>query len=385
MLNSSNRINLKYYKTFTSNIFKKANILFFISIFSIVFWNIIFPVLIHGTEKFNIFLEYILNILDTCVEKYFTENKIVKFVILISATILGISNFEINKKNLIWFISFCCCLFHFFFELFTTLNLNIEPYDYQVILFDDIDREFVLAPEENINEPELIQNDKQNVHDSQVNNTLIKSYENIKNSTNCNITKKDTFSEIRNIINKEPDKIKQQQLNFILDYIEKTKTPISSINANVSDVLHLIWNRINSDELAEHRETLYENLIYELRDSTNVKVTNKCLTGIWARLMDTANKIDPLIDIKPKWALRRELLNKANKHLEKLTESLNKEENDILNKIELNQDEYTWFNKFKKKYIKSFTKKCEKEYVDTGIFKLKELKKELNSWIDSIL
>ena len=65
--------------------------------------------------------------------------------------------------------------------------------------------------------------------------------------------------------------------------------------------------------------------------------------------------------------------------------SLNKEENDILNKIELNQDEYTWFNKFKKKYIKSFTKKCEKEYVDTGIFKLKELKKELNSWIDSIL
>ena len=101
--------------------------------------------------------------------------------------------------------------------------------------------------------------------------------------------------------------------------------------------------------------------------------------------MDTANKIDPLIDIKPKWALRRELLNKANKHLEILTESLNKEENDILNKIELNQDEYTWFNKFKKKYIKSFTKKCEKEYVDTGIFKLKELKKELNSWIDSIL
>ena len=98
MLNSSNRINLKYYKTFTSNIFKKANILFFISIFSIVFWNIIFPVLIHGTEKFNIFLEYILNILDTCVEKYFTENKIVKFVILISATILGISNFEIGPR-----------------------------------------------------------------------------------------------------------------------------------------------------------------------------------------------------------------------------------------------------------------------------------------------
>ena len=69
----------------------------------------------------------------------------------------------------------------------------------------------------------------------------------------------------------------------------------------------------------------------------------------------------------------------------KIEGSLNKEENDILNKIELNQDEYTWFNKFKKKYIKSFTKKCEKEYVDTGIFKLKELKKELNSWIDSIL
>ena len=80
--------------------------------------------------SFNVMLNAVffanvsLNILDTCVEKYFTENKIVKFVILISATILGISNFEINKKNFIWFISFCCCLFHFFFELFTTLKVE---------------------------------------------------------------------------------------------------------------------------------------------------------------------------------------------------------------------------------------------------------------------
>ena len=385
LIKSNSKINLNFYKKFTTNILKKTNIYFLFSLANVVFWNLVFPIIIHGTDKFKDFIETLKENWDNNFEKYFKDEKIVKFLIISFGFLWSISYFDINKKTILYGFSFICCFFHFVFELYAAFNEHYQQYDYQVILFDDIDREFEIAPQNNPDNPRIIENDAQNVHDSQVNKSLRKTYKDISQVTQNNIDKIDTFKQIRDLINKQKDNVKKQQLNFIIDYIEKNKTKISGLNACLSDVLHLIWNRIHSDDCIKHKETLYENLLFELRDSTNVNVTNKCLTGIWARLMDTANKIDPLVNIKPKWALRRELLNKANKIYEKMEHHLSKEKYKILTKTQLNQEESTWFNKFKKKYQKTVKRQCYREYVDTNIIEKQDLDNELSEWLDTIL
>jgi len=102
-------------------------------------------------------------------------------------------------------------------------------------------------------------------------------------------------------------------------------------------------------------------------------------------LMDTANQIDPLVNIKPKWALRRELINKANTIYQTMEDKLSEEQYEILTKTQLNQEETSWFNKFKLKYQKKVKKQCYKEYVETNILSSGQLNSELNEWLHTIL
>ena len=80
-----------------------------------------------------------------------------------------------------------------------------------------------------------------------------------------------------------------------------------SANINLFDALHLTWNRIHQPEFSEQLDNLYDNLIYELADSATVKLKTQCASGICSRIIDTLVCIDDNIQIKPKWALRREL------------------------------------------------------------------------------
>ena len=61
---------------------------------------------------------------------------------------------------------------------------------------------------------------------SQVNKTLQKTFNDIKKVTKCNISKKDTFSQINNLVDKQTDPIKKKQLKFILNWIQNNNIPI---------------------------------------------------------------------------------------------------------------------------------------------------------------
>ena len=384
ILNNSNRINFGFYKKMKNSLFQKNNIYFVINLMNIIFWNITFPIIIHGIDKFLSFLNWINLYSKEKYNTYFNKNSKTKITILISSIIFGLSFFNINKKNILTALTILICLFHFSFEIYAAFY-NFNNFNYQIILFDDDDREYEMGPQDNHEVPDTVPNDNQNVHDSQVNKTLQKTFNDIKKVTKCNISKKDTFSQINNLVEKQTDPVKKKQLKFILNWIQNNNIPISSIGVNIGDVLTLLWNRIHSSDCKEHKETLYENLLFELRDSTNVKISNKCLTGVWARLMDTANQIDPLVNIKPKWALRRELINKANVIYQAMEDKLSEEQYEILTKTQLNQEEISWFNKFKLKYQKKVKKQCYKEYVETNILSYVQLNSELNEWLHTIL
>ena len=48
LIKSNSKINLNFYKKFTTNILKKSNIYFLFSLANVVFWNLVFPIIIKS-------------------------------------------------------------------------------------------------------------------------------------------------------------------------------------------------------------------------------------------------------------------------------------------------------------------------------------------------
>ena len=99
--------------------------------------------------------------------------------------------------------------------------------------------------------------------------------------------------------------------------------------------------------------------------------------------MDTV-QIDPLVNIKPKWAFRRELIDKANKIYQTSEEKLSKEQYEILTKTQLNQKKHLGLINLNLNIKKKVKKQCYKEYVETNILSSEQLNSELNEWLHTI-
>lgn len=192
-----------------------------------------------------------------------------------------------------------------------------------------------------------VTSDKHNVHDSGVIKSVAESYKKIKSNNHEKAT--DALIELRQLCESNKNALR------VLDKIETSTTPITSLNDEKEiDVLLTVWNRIQT---FDDKEKIKQNLILNLADCIDNN-TLVCTNGRVARVMDTLNIIDPLVEIKPRWAIRREIMDLAAKM----------------------RDEYNELETFKQ----HLRNECKLRYVDTNLMTQKLLDAELNSWIDSI-
>jgi len=204
--------------------------------------------------------------------------------------------------------------------------------------------------------PTVVTSDTQNVHDSGTTQSLGVAYKAIKAATvPYQIPLSQCAVEIRNLCESANAAIRKKALQA-LDKIEKSTTGITCLNNEKEvDVLAAVWNRIHS---AGYDDTVKDSLVRQLADCVDEQGYTTCTVGRCARLLDTLNIIDPLVTIKPRWAVRREI-------------------NDLASKL---QQEY---GDDEMGFKESVRDECKRRYVDSGLMPQAMLNAEL-AWLETM-
>lgn len=373
-------------------LYKQSAIFRICLIFSLIFWNVCYPMIVHGLAMTVAYLSTIFKHSINIFRGTLLEN-IVKFIIFLGIIVLLSIQFPANYRNFLYFTILITTAFHIGFEYYVYKYGDQVNDMYHVFIFNDDNIEHagghVFAEfgvrEEPLDETEIVRNDRQNVHDSTVNKTLKQTVETLVENTMIVSSKEETLREIRELVEAERDEIRRKRMNTTLNTIIRDSARIHNINMTMLELLQLVWNRFKDPSLKEHRKTLVGNLLDELVDSTEVTVKPLCSTGIYARIVDSANCIDPLVTIKPKWALRKELLNYANMLYKEMVAELTEAEKEHLNVFEPTEEDNTWIADFRNKYQLRLLNYCKRTYIDTKLLTKKELHKEIDSWIDNII
>lgn len=232
------------------------------------------------------------------------------------------------------------------------------------------------------NDDGTIQTDNQNVHDSGVQSSVRKSVDNLRNVVNVKMigTLPSVLSEIKRL--EIPESIKKKSISS-LKFIDRVNINIMNLNMREKEVLDLVWSRIEEIEDLEKKKNLKVSLAYQLsdifkgdiedvkniQDSTNYE----CATGRVNRIINSLNGIDDssIVNIRPKWALKRDMTQKSPIIIKSLSDRIMQERNISKEEFENSEDYSKLVNE---ELIKVFTE----EYKD--LVKSDDIKKIVISW-----
>lgn len=191
----------------------------------------------------------------------------------------------------------------------------------------------------------VVRSDNQNVHDSVLIRHLGACLDNLPKPTQ---TSSQAVKEIRDFLNQQGESPLCLRALQTLDTMERNTTPLSSLKLKEVDVLNTIWGMV---EKHSDRDTRRQVLVERLAESSE---EGSCATGRVARVVDSLSGVDDRVVLKPTWALRRELLDKA----------------------AVMAREHDGSQPLVDKLRSVFTK----EYVDTGLVPAARLKAEIDEW-----
>ena len=235
-----------------------------------------------------------------------------------------------------------------------------------------------------------IRNDKQNVHDHVVSNTVLKSIKKLKKKTSITKDLSSCLRQLRQAILNSDHKKQVDAINT-LDKIERYNVHLSNYNMSEVDAIHLVWNRIHNTCNDDRRQDLINNLINELvecneKNQFTGEKKQVCSTGRFTRIIDSLNQCDSenIVNIKPKFALNKEMMNKAALTRQKLINSQDDAIKNALNNPTPSKEDEIRVDNFyailKKNIIDNFIT----DYVKTGLMSQQILRNEVDKWIDLI-
>lgn len=226
-----------------------------------------------------------------------------------------------------------------------------------------------------------ITNDMHNVHDHAVMATLKTSYDRLSSETKKNIPKHQCLKELKQFTKSYLKNDQQLDAMTAIDAVERNIIPHTGIGATESDVLAVVWNRLNDKFKSDTdtQKTIKENLANGLAEMVeHGKVC--CVTGRLSRILDSLNCIDDAVQIKPTFAINQEMMDKAAKISTDLVDSADKSVRDDYNNAKDTKEVTTLQEQIKKK-IRS---ELEKDYVKSGILTQDGFNTQIDSWIDAI-
>jgi hypothetical protein len=236
--------------------------------------------------------------------------------------------------------------------------------------------------------PGEIRNDSQNAHDTVLLRGARETIRKLQDTTPITIDSTQMLNELRQRINVIGDSTRKFKAISVLDKIETNDIPMVNMNElREVDILNLVYNRMHAPVNHGRTTDLLDVLIDQLCDGHGVN-TPVCATGRATRVLSSLDaadaKADDIITLKPKWAIKQELLNKAPKIREKMLEARGATFSEMFNRLTHNDEEERSVNDFIEEFKKTLRNEYKKDYVDTGLLTPTDLEIELKEWIDHI-
>lgn len=232
----------------------------------------------------------------------------------------------------------------------------------------------------------IIENDPHNARDHMVSTTAKQSLEKLRSSTHIQYDMPTTLKMLHSYIIKECDIGESVKVDAIkvLKHFAANISKLGFQQAKELDTLHIVFNRIQSQyRERKEREKVMDNLIRELSECIEYGEL-VCSEGRVNRIIDSLNHIDPLVRIKPKWALTQEMMNKCIKLRKDLLKRETSDTVDAIENANPTSRQKMLTRNFQKKLKREIERDFTRTYVDSGIMSKDMLKNELNKWLDSI-
>ena len=185
--------------------------------------------------------------------------------------------------------------------------------------------------------------DAQNVHDHGVTKITKHNVESLQKSNNDSI-KSDT--NIENIIDsiltlKDIDAATKEKALHVIDTLNDNIH--STYNISEKDALALVWNKIQNNGSKEEKENMKETLAKQLASGIE-HGSVVCSSGKISRIVSTLEGTDHIEPVRPIWALKDELANKAIKVRQDVTDEHGEDKTDMM--------KITFEEQVEKEYIK---------------------------------
>jgi len=223
-----------------------------------------------------------------------------------------------------------------------------------------------------------INNDTQNVHDSSLIRSVKQSIKNLQNSTNLSINLSDSLRNLRSFIQSKPECDRKENSLRTLDSMEKNHEPLVAFELKESDLLHLVWNRINNNH-SENKNNLKDNLYDQLANGIeHDKVV--CTTGRFTRVLDSLNVLDDQVSIKSRSVINRELMDKSAMIRKEMYDKESSENRKLIDSIQENSKQ----NEFSEQLKDNIRTQFKRDYIDSNVLTQEELDNEINQWINYI-
>lgn len=232
----------------------------------------------------------------------------------------------------------------------------------------------------------IIENNPHNARDHMVASTAKQSLEKLRSGTHIQYDMPTTLKMIHSYIIKECDlgeTLKVDALK-VLKHFAANISKLGYQQAKEIEALHIVFNRIQSQyRERKKRETVMDNLVRELSECIEYGEL-VCSEGRVNRIIDTLNYIDPLVRIKPKWAMTQEMMNGCIKIRAALVKRESSEISDALESPNPTSRQRMLVKNFQQKLKREIERDFTRTYVDSGIMSKDMLKNELGQWLDSI-
>jgi hypothetical protein len=232
-----------------------------------------------------------------------------------------------------------------------------------------------------------IRNDLNNTHGSGVTATVKASIENLRGRvTDNNATDiHKSLQDVRQMLQRASGVSHDRRTNAIraLDTIERTNHLLGSVDMREVDLLHLVWNRAHHPDNKDNQDVIKENLLMELLECIEGGIP-VCATGRFTRIIDTLNGVDNQVQIRPKWAISQELIEKAKVVRLDEVARLAKSDREAYESSDPDPAQADIADRVTRDVKVAILKDFQKDYMDSGVMTQEALDVETLKWIDHI-
>ncbi|KAL4853180.1 hypothetical protein ACK3TF_005795 [Chlorella vulgaris] len=232
-------------------------------------------------------------------------------------------------------------------------------------------------------DPTRIRSDAHNAHDTGVTRTVKTSIEKLQGAVGT-VDQTVAARQVRELIlAADVPTEKRARAIQALDAIERNNHTLGTVNMTETAILGLVWGRLNHEDNLGNREALRENLVDELSESIE-HGKPVCAMGRLSRVLGTLNGVDALVDIKPKWALSQEMINKAGAMFKDKVTRLPEADRAAVQALQPTEEQEQAYERVMNEAKADIRDELRRSYVSTGIMTNEAFEVETSKWIDHI-